>query len=267
MKRLLRGWARLLLDDELTAAHKRYAELTENYRMMIDAGNDLGRDVVQLTSRNRYLETKLRQTEESERHQRAAANGAALLRLEHELLGIWRTFAATLEAEPIVDADGSQRCVKVPLHSRKEAARFAKKVERDVNYPEGLEPYVCTICPPHLLVGRVWHVRHERDSPLRRLTSTDRAALRAGEPLSTSILDRVPPDVREQLTRRLANDNGPSDWSPDGPERPLAASDGIDSANVGPTGPAEPSAAEITTFVPAIGTFDGTTERTTEDRL
>lgn len=227
----LKRWARQILDEEL---HELDVE-----RDLLRVERDNARtQLAEEAGKVVYWRKVARDVEESERHQRAAANGAALLRLETELLNIWDRTAAALEAP---GSDQRGRCYKIELHSFGEAKKLAEQLKRERFYPDELEPYPCRDCPTHPAVGRVFHIRHARKSH-RGQTIDERTARHAAVPLSTELGDRISSEAREALILKLANDNGPANWRPE----PVSHATAPDS----------------TTIMPAVGTVvaDGTNE-------
>jgi hypothetical protein len=122
-------------------------------------------------------------------------------RLERALLNRWADLSVELDVQPT--GDGDEVCTKIPLHNRAEVTQLIAKIRRDTGYPEDLEGYRCDVCPRHPLAGRVRHVRHAVGQlDQRGLTSSQRAELRAREPLTQplapELLDRLREKVRSQ---------------------------------------------------------------------
>jgi hypothetical protein len=170
---------------------------------------DYEEDLRLLRERNAHLEEQVqRQAAAFRRAQterdrwRAIADGAVQSRLEHALVNRWADLLDV--AEPVRHAEGDLAgqpvCTKVPLHSASEVAQYIAKVRRETGYPEDLEGYRCPVCPRHPLVGRVRHVRHtEASAGERRLSSVERGAIRARDPLTQPLPPELLAKVREQL--------------------------------------------------------------------
>lgn len=199
---LLRRWAIYVLRDKLRERDQTHARYVSKVATLERTLNEYRAERDQLQ----------RERDEARRHNvsllsellraRRERDGAALARVEAELLSVWRRMFEALETEDAVDEAGDPICRKVKLHSRREAMRWAAHVNRTTDYPAPLEAYQCEYCAPHPLVERVWHVRHV-DPELRGLTTRERALYYAARPLTETLGDALPDDVKARLSAKF----------------------------------------------------------------